>query len=164
MDPKRLVPVGKVGAAHGLRGEVRFYVFNPASKAIRPGLEVVLRGKEEQVLRIESVRKAYKALLVKFATIADREMARKLTGCEVCVRREDLPEIGQDEFYYCDVIGLPVTTKDGRPLGRIVSMMKCATDIFVIQGDCGEVLVPVVEGFVEKIGPDVVVLGDEALE
>ncbi len=165
MDPDSLIPVGTVGAAHGVRGEVRVRLFNPASEALRPGREVVLRGRGgDRGMRVASVRRGARGLLVAFEGVLDRDAAAALTGCEVSVRRADLPALGPGEFYHHDVIGLPVKTRSGVEVGRVASVMTLATDILVIEGPGGEVLVPVVEGFVAEVGPEVVVVEDDALE
>lgn len=165
MDPDSLIPVGTVGTAHGLRGEVRVRLFNPTSDAVRAGRAVVLRGPgEDRRMRVSSARASGRALLVAFEGVSDRSAAGALTGCQVAVRRGDLPPPGPGEFYHQDVIGLPVRTRGGRDVGRVASVMTGATDILVVEGSGGEVLVPVVEGFVAEVGPEVVVVEDDALE
>lgn len=165
MDPDSLIPIGTIGAAHGLRGEVRLSLFNPVSETVRAGLSVVLRSEgKTRVTRVSSIRGTRRGLLVSFEGVADRDAASALTGCVVAIRRGDLPLLAPGEFYHQDVIGLPARTRDGREVGRIVSVMTGATDVFVIQGPEGEVLVPVVEGFVAEVGPEEVLLEDGALE
>lgn len=165
MDPDSLIPIGTVGSARGLRGEVRVRLYNPASQAVRVGRTVVLRGPAgDRSVRVQSARTCGRAFLVAFEGISDRNAAAALAGREVAVRRGDLPPPGPGEFYHHDVIGLPVRTRGGREVGRVASVMIGATDILVIDASGGEVLVPVVEGFVAEIGSEVVVIEDDALE
>lgn len=165
MDPASLIPIGTVGAAHGLRGEVRLHLYYPQSDTVRVGLVVVLRdAKRHWTTCVASWRRVKRGLLVRFNGVEDRDAARTLTGLEVAVRRGDLPPLEPGEFYYHDVMGLPVRTRGGRDVGRVESVMSGATDILVIRGPAGEFLVPVVEGFVTEVGPTQIVVADEALE
>lgn len=165
MEREFPITIGIIGAAHGVRGEVRVHLFNKASDTLRAGIEVAIRGEgKERLLRVASVRRASRGTLVSFQGVVDRDAARALTGCGVAVRRGDLPPLGPGEFYYQDVIGLPVRSRNGLEVGRVAAVMSGATEILVIEGPRGEVLVPVVEGFVLCLGPEEVVVEDDALE
>lgn len=166
MNPETIIPIGVIGGAHGLRGEVRLKLFNPASDLLKPGTRVVLQapGGKTRPAVVAATRRANRNLLVAFEDIPDRTAAEGLTGTEVAVTRGEFPELEADEFYYEDVIGLPVRTTSGREVGRVSSVINGATDVLVIEGPGGEVMVPVVEGFVREVGKDDVVIEDDALE
>jgi len=167
MDPEKWIPIGVVGAAHGLRGEVWLRPFNPDSECFQPGRVLTTRGPSGSVRRLRvvaSVARSPRGVLVRFEGIEDRTSARSLTGSEIAVQRKDLPPLDPGEFYHEDLIGLPVRTRSGQPIGRVAGLMKGATDILVLEGARGEVLVPFVEGFVAEVRDDAVILEDGALE
>ncbi|NOZ00905.1 MAG: 16S rRNA processing protein RimM [Deltaproteobacteria bacterium] len=166
MDPEEIIPIGTIGGAHGLKGEVRVRTYNPSSELLAAGMDVFVLGpdKGRRRARIASARRAGKRLLVTFEGVSDRTSAQGLNGSRIAVLRSVLPPLEPGEFYYEDVIGLPVRLAGGEELGRVTSVMNGATDILVIKGDRGEFMIPVVEGFVIEVGPDDVVVGPDALE
>ncbi|MDK9697593.1 MAG: ribosome maturation factor RimM [Siculibacillus sp.] len=115
------VLVGQVGAAHGIRGEVRVKSFTDPVEALADygPLESSKGGR----LTIERMRDQGSMLVVKFAEIADRTMAEKLNGAELFIDRSALPEPEDEEtFYHTDLIGLVVVDEAGERLGEIVAV------------------------------------------
>ena len=110
---------------------------------------------------METWRPSARGDIVRFRGVCDRNAAEALRGHRLIVTREELPPLGPDEFYYQDVLGLPVHLPDGRFIGTVRDMFHAATDILVIDGPFGEHLVPVVEGFVLSVGKDRVVVDAE---
>jgi len=165
MDPEDIIPIGIIGKAHGLHGEVRVSLYNPSSVMLSKGGDLVLIGIDgsQRSVGVETVRQANKRSLVRFEGVPDKDAAERLKGTIVAVHRRDLPRPGRGEFYYHDVLGLPVRATDGSEIGRVVDVMKTSTDILVINGPLGECMVPVVEGFVVDIGADVIVVEAEAV-
>jgi 16S rRNA processing protein RimM len=166
MEQKPLVEVGYIAGAHGLKGEVTIRLHDPDGDSVRKGAQLHLSapGRPERILRVASVRDSAKGLLASLEGIEDRTSAETLKGSSILMERDDLPPLDEGEFYYRDVIGLPARLQDGTSLGTVTDVFHGATDILVVQGDTGEILVPVVEGFVESLGPDVVIVNPAALE
>ena len=79
--------------------------------------------------------------------------------------RADLPDLKSDEFYYSDILGLPVRFPDGREVGTVTQVLSLATDVIEIRSESGsEWMIPVVEGFVRSVSRDGVVIEEGALE
>ena len=84
--------------------------------------------------------------------VTDRNTAEALVGCEVYVRKDDLPELEEDEFYHTELIGMEVVTDDDKHLGRITEILPTGSnDVFVVKGAYGEVLIPSIEASEIKI-------------
>ncbi|MEO8667813.1 MAG: ribosome maturation factor RimM [Bauldia sp.] len=121
---KDRVVVAVIGAAHGIKGDVRVKPFTDDRLAIRRyGPLLAADGRR---FDIEAVRPAAGSspdmLIVRFKGIASREAAEALTGTELSVPRTQLPEPDEDEFYHADLVGLDVVTADGARLGRVVAV------------------------------------------
>ncbi|HEY0918122.1 ribosome maturation factor RimM [Devosia sp.] len=111
--------VGRIGAAHGIRGEVRITSFTEDPMALlrysplatdRPGLAIT----------ILSARPAANVLVARLEGIGDRNAAEALNGVELYVDRALLPEPeGEDDFYHADLIGLEARLADGKVLGEV---------------------------------------------
>ena len=117
----RLVCLGQIGAAHGVRGEVRLRSFtaDPAAIATYGPLET----EDGRVFAIESLRPAKDHFVVRLSGIADRDAAEQLANTKLYVPRERLPEPEEpDEFYHADLVGLAVLNRAGQRLGTVVAV------------------------------------------
>ncbi len=140
--------IGQVMGAWGLRGELRVEPLAPLSQFLR-GLPVLVAGKHTS---IEGSRPAARYLRVKLAGIASRREAEELRGQYIQAREEDLLPLPPGHYYRYQLVGLAVRSSDGRDLGRIVDVLSTAeSDVFVVQGSLGEVLVPATEEIVTKV-------------
>lgn len=111
--------VAQIGAAHGLRGEVRLRSFtqDPAAVTSYGPLE-----SEDGTRRfeIEALRPAKDHFVARLAGIGDRDAAEKLTNLKLYVPRDRLPAVEDDDtFYQSDLIGLAAVTADGAELGTV---------------------------------------------
>ena len=113
--------VGHVGAAHGIRGEVRVKSFTDPVDAIAD--YGPLDAGDGLRLTIDRMRDQGTMLVVKFHEIADRTAAETLTNRNLTIPRSALPEPEDEEtFYHADLIGLRVETAAGEVLGEIVAV------------------------------------------
>ncbi|HZY68906.1 MAG TPA: ribosome maturation factor RimM [Devosia sp.] len=114
--------MGRIGAAHGIKGEVRITSFTAEPLAIkdygplatdRPGL----------VVEIEAARATTNVLVARIKGVADRNAAEKLNGVELYVDRDKLPPPEDaDDFYQADLIGLEARLADGTVLGTVTAI------------------------------------------
>jgi 16S rRNA processing protein RimM len=155
--------VGVVRAPHGLRGEVRIEpLTDRPSERFRPG--VVLRS-EAGAMRIEGVRGAADALIVRFEGIADRDSAERLRGRELRVTRADARRAGQ--YLWDDLIGLEALTPEGSRVGEVREVLRAGgADVLVVRDGEREVLLPMLESVIREVdlegGRIVVVPQEEA--
>lgn len=123
-DSRGVVLVARVGAAHGIKGEVRVKPLTADPLAIT--LYGPLEATDGRRFEVEAARPAAGTspdmLVVRFKGIATRNDAEALNGTELFVARESLPEAGTDEFYHADLIGLAAVTTAGEALGTIVGV------------------------------------------
>ena len=112
------VCIAQIGAAHGVRGEVRLKAFteDPLSVARYGELESE-DGKRR--FEIEAVRAAKDMLVARLRGVADRNAAEALTNLRLYVARAKLPKPAADEFYHSDLIGLAATRQNGEPFGIV---------------------------------------------
>jgi 16S rRNA processing protein RimM len=113
--------VARIGAAHGVRGEVRLWTFteDPLSVASYGPLE---SSDGSRKFTIKRVRAAKTHLVATLDGVTTREAAEPLNGVELYVARDKLPTPSDGEFYHADLIGLAAETTTGEPLGAIVAV------------------------------------------
>ena len=112
------VLIAQIGAAHGVRGEVRLKPFtqDPLGVAAYGPLESE-DGKRR--FEIESVRPAKDMLVARLKGVADRNAAEALKNVRLYVARERLPDAGDDEFYHTDLVGLAAVSPRGEAIGTV---------------------------------------------
>ncbi|CCD86158.1 putative 16S rRNA processing protein, function [Bradyrhizobium sp. ORS 285] len=136
----KLICVAKIGAAHGVRGEVRLWTFTEEPLAVlHYGLLTTKDGSRS--LEVAKAREAKDHLVASFKGITDRNAAERLNGLELYVPRDRLPETDDDEYYHADLIGLAAETTAGAPLGRVLAIHNFgAGDIIEIAPPSGSTL------------------------
>jgi 16S rRNA processing protein RimM len=119
--PDRLLLVGRVAGAFGVRGELRIttYTDDPAALARYRDL---LREDGSLALTLASGRAQNGALIARAKGVVDRDQAEALKGLALYVPRSLLPPPDEDEFYLADLIGLRVIAPDGAELGHVKSV------------------------------------------
>ena len=116
-----LVRLATIGAAHGVKGEVRVRSFAADPGALND--YGPLLTEDGRRFAIERMRPAKgDMLVVKLAGIGDRSAAEALNGLALYVARSALPAPGDDEFYHADLIGLTAVDTNGDALGTIIAV------------------------------------------
>ncbi len=113
--------LGRITAAHGIRGEVLVHSFAavPADIAAYGPLHDKA-GTRAYSLKV--VRDTGKGVICRIKGIADRNAAEALMGTELYVPREKLPAAAEDEYYHADLIGLAVFSPDDTEIGTVVGV------------------------------------------
>lgn len=121
-DTGNKVRVARIGAPHGVRGELKLWPFtgDPAAVADYGALETEDGARR---FEIETMRAAKDHFVVRLVGIADRDAAEKLVNTDLFVPRERLPAIDEeDTYYHADLIGLAAVTPDGVALGHVTAL------------------------------------------
>ncbi|WP_192255884.1 ribosome maturation factor RimM [Mesorhizobium silamurunense] len=114
------VQMAVIGAAHGIKGELRVKTFTGDPLALAD--YGPLQAKDGRTFQILDIRPAGTVVVVRFKGISDRNAAEALAGTELFVDRSVLPDDGEeDEFYHADLIGLEVRDDTG-VIGRVVAV------------------------------------------
>ena len=131
--PDRLVLVGRVSGAFGVKGEVRIrtYTDNPLTVL---NFRKLQRANGQPALTLASGRSYKDGLVARAQEVATKEQADALKGLDLYAPRSALPAPDPEEFYLADLIGLRAETPDGAPLGVVKAAPNFgAGDILEIQ-------------------------------
>ena len=120
-SPKQLL-MGRIGAAHGITGEVRIQSFTEEPLALA-SYGPLATDKPGLVIEIESARATTNVLVARLKGVKDRTAAEKLNGVELYVDRDKLPPAeDDDDFYHADLIGLEARLSDGTVVGKVTAI------------------------------------------
>lgn len=139
--PPALVALGRVGRAHGIRGEMRVAPYNAGSTLLLERRALHVGGVS---YRVQSARVASDVIILALEGVSTREAADALKGAEVSVPRDELPPPSEDELYLADLVGCDCFAGE-TPLGRVVSVVNYpASTCLVLVSDAGTREVPAV--------------------
>ena len=146
--------VARIGAPHGVRGEVKFWSYTADPWSV--GDYGPLETEDGSVrLEIEALRAAKDHLVARLKGVNDRDAAARLTNTDLFVERDRLPDPeAEDEYYPADLIGLAVVDGDGYAVGSIAAVHNFgAGDLIEIKPAQGgaTVLIPFTEAAVPVI-------------
>jgi 16S rRNA processing protein RimM len=135
---KGLVLLGRFGAPHGVRGEIRLQSFTSDPLSIA-SYDSLTDKSGTRNFRLRAVRRQGKDMLVaQVEGVDDRAGAEALNRVELYVARDRLPAPDEDEFYIADLIGLRAETAEGVEIGTIVAVRNFgAGDILEIAPEAG---------------------------
>lgn len=143
------VLLATIGAAHGLKGEVRVKTFTDDPLALEEYSP--LTDDDGGKYKVAAIRPSKNVVIVKFKGINDRTAAEALNGIDLYVDRSVLSdELEEEEFYHSDLIGLEVRDANGNRYGTIRAIHDFGGgDIIEIAGH--SVMIP----FTREAVPDV---------
>lgn len=149
-----LLNLGVVIGTHGLRGDLKVRGYDKDVRLLSQVHQLVLL-REDETVRVCACGKAdlHKGnVVLHFTGIDDVSSAQPLVGCEVAVRREDIPVLPAGEYYWHQLKGLTASDRRLGIIGCIEDVFTTAAhDIYVIVGSYGEVLVPAVDVFLVEV-------------
>ena len=122
-DKPNRVFLGQIGAAHGIKGQVRIATHTEDPEAIgrygpldtdRPGLTIEL----------SKVRLHKNVVVAHVKGVADRTAAEALNGVGLFVDRSKLPPPeDEDDFYHADLLGLDARLESGVSIGAVSAIL-----------------------------------------
>jgi 16S rRNA processing protein RimM len=147
--------VGRIGRAHGVRGEVTVEVRTDDPEArFAVGSALRTDPADRGPLTVVAARPRSGGLIVEFAGVAGRAGADQLRGTLLLVDSADLPPITEpDQYYDHQLVGLTAVRPDGAPIGTVSDVVHApGGDLLVLRTEADrDALVP----FVREIVPSV---------
>ena len=148
------IAYGKVTKPHGLSGEVKVLPFSGEKSSFNnfSNLYISKEINNPPKFIISRSRNQKNHIIVKLQGIDSIDDAETLKGLTVFVDKEELPEKGEDEYYWFELLGMDVFNKEGELIGKVKEILdNTAQPVLVITNNDNEYLVPLVDKFVESI-------------
>ena len=136
--------MGKVVGSHGVKGWLKIHPFTEKLETLSeyPNWLISSDEKHWDDFKVEKTIVKNNVFLVKLDTINDRNESDVLKKYMVGVRRDKLPKLKANSFYWSDLIGLNVENKAGVKFGIVDTMMETGSnDVLVVKGN-DEILIP----------------------
>lgn len=153
-DQQELISLGKITATHGIRGHLKLYSYSGNAKTLECSETVLLKCRDGRLREVglKSVSAHAGGFILALDGFTDIEQVQELVGSELCLKRSQLPEPEEDEYYWRDLIGLSVVTDQGLVLGPISDIFETgSSDIYVVRGNKKEYLIPAIADVISTI-------------
>jgi 16S rRNA processing protein RimM len=149
-----MVVMGRVATAYGIRGWIKIQPFTEYVDSLldyRTWWIGPEKGPWREV-EVEQCGVHGKTLVAQFAICPDRTAAEKLKGLLIAVPRSSLPEQGEGQYYWSDLIGLSVVNEAGVTLGTVANLLETgANEVLSVRGEGGEILIPFVASAIKRV-------------
>ena len=142
-----MIVAGKVLGSHNLKGEVKV-ISDLENIEVLVGNKVIL-----ELLTIKKIEHLVaNKWIFSFEEIKNKQDTIEIRNANIKVRR-DIVGIGEDEYLVSDMIGFKVyDVKGDEYLGEITEIMDTAAhDIYVIENEEFETMIPDVDVFIKNI-------------
>ena len=148
----KLILLGVIGAAHGIKGEVRIKAFTGDPLAIAD--YGPLTDEKGRRFELAEIRPAKEVVVARLKGITSREAAESLNGVNLFVSRDKIPAPeDEDEFLQADLIGCAVVGPDGVVLGTVTTVANYGAGALldILLPDGRSVLMPFTKAFAPRI-------------
>jgi 16S rRNA processing protein RimM len=158
--PDDLVPVGHIAGPFGVQGWVRVRPYSTHAQAMLESKRWWLDKPQLTDIEKQQARWQGEELVAQLVGIVDREAAESLKGAVVQISRRHFPPLEDNEYYWVDLIGLPVENLQGEYMGTVSGIMESGAhpilrvDVSEVTGPDSkkqEMLVPFVNQFVKTV-------------
>ena len=152
--------IARVLAPHGVRGELKCALLTDFPRRFASTARVFLSaggpsGTVRQAFPVLRSRIQGHFVLLKLEGIDSRDAADRWRNALVEVPAEERVQLPRGHYFWQDIIGLAVRTEDGEVLGRVREILETgANDVYVVDTDGGELLVPAIKDVVKRIDPE----------
>ncbi|WP_312759426.1 ribosome maturation factor RimM [Pulveribacter sp.] len=163
--PADAVEVGRIADAWGVKGWFKVLPYSSDAEGLLSArtwfLQPAERGGKNTFagtvqLDIRQARIHSDAVVAWARGVDDRDAAEGLRGARIFVPRSGFPAVGEDEYYWVDLIGLEVVNREGVALGTVRDLLPTGPQTTLVlsyeeDGKPHERLVPFVSAFVDQV-------------
>ena len=147
--------IGTIIGTHALKGEVRIYSVTDSKEArYKVGNTLYIDHNNQLVpVEVKHHREHKGNDLILFEGYTSINDVEKFLKCKIYVHNSQIEELGDDEFYYSELIGCTVLNKKKELIGTVKDVVNYgASDIIVVENEAKEeFMIPFVNEFMEDV-------------
>jgi len=162
--PTDAVEVGRITDAWGVKGWFKVLTHSNDAGALFASKRWFLQPSERgartfsgtALLAIKQSREHSDTVVASAEGIDDRSAAEALRGARIFIARSSFPAAQADEYYWVDLIGLPVVNREGVALGEVRDLLSTGPQTVLViafehDGKPQERMIPFVSAYVDKV-------------
>ena len=163
--PADAVEVGRILDAWGVQGGFKVQPYSASPEALFSCREWFLQPPERGAravfegtvrLAVRQARAHGEGLVASARDVSDRTAAEGLRGARIFIARSAFPPLPEGEYYWVDLIGLPVVNREGVALGTVRDLLPTGPQTTLVlayehEGKPHERMIPFVSAYVDKV-------------
>jgi 16S rRNA processing protein RimM len=127
-----LIEIARISGPHGLKGKIKIIPFGDSFKRFLRYTHLII-GKNGLPIEILSVQNRRSFYIIELAGFTHISLVEPLKGETLFIKREQLEEPAEDEYYWRDLLGLKVIDTQGAVLGEIMDIFSTGSnDVYVV--------------------------------
>lgn len=156
----KLVDLGAVRGAYGIKGWIKIAPFSPDADALLRAREWWLsaEGHAPRALQVQSVRRHGAAVIAKWEGFEVPEQCDALKGTTVAVDRAVFAPLPKGQWYWVDLIGARVLNRAEVVLGQVTGVQSNGVqDLMEVKPEGverGGFLIPMVSAYIDDVNVD----------
>jgi len=154
LEGDELLAIGRIAKPFGVHGEVvvRVLADDPARFRSVHRVHLGISGKDARPVEVRVVNIQPRGVRVRILGVTTRGDAERLVGQVLFVDRRGRRRLPPGTFFVHSIIGMKVRDEEGVERGRVKRVLKLpAQDVYVIEYEGREFLLPAVREFVRSV-------------
>jgi 16S rRNA processing protein RimM len=150
------VILGKVTGIYGVSGWIKVLSYTRPRQNIFSYTPWQVGQKDNwETWELEQSQVHGKGLIAKLKGLDDRELAGTRIGQDIAVNRNQLPDLPDGEYYWCDLIQMEVVNQNGENLGRVTEIKETgANDVLVVTGNTRHLIPLIFDQYIINVDQD----------
>jgi 16S rRNA processing protein RimM len=159
------IEIGRISGPKGLKGFMWIAPYGDSFERFQrySHLMIGTTGEKRKILSCSHHKGKY---LLTLEGITDRDQVEALKGQGLFIERSQLEELGEDEHYWRDLLGLTVRNLEGRVLGKVVKIFNTGSNDVYVVDEKKEYYIPATRDVVRNVdlGQGIIVIDSSLLE
>lgn len=150
----KLVSIGRVIKAHGVRGEMKVEPLSDFSERYENlnSVRLELADGIVQSFNVDNARFRDGVVVLKLQGIDNRESAAALRGAYVSIGIDEVVPLDENRFYFFQLEGLNVVTVDGSKIGTVLRIEQYpAHNVIVVKTETKTIMIPAIKEFIVNV-------------
>ena len=146
-DEPGFIVIGKLVGVYGTKGWFKIMSYTrPIENIFTYSPWLIKQNGDWQGMQLAEGKPHAKGLIASIKKITDRNEAMALVGSEIAIKRNQLAETKEGEYYWHDLMNLQVINGQNEILGVVTELLETgANDVLVVEADKQRHLIPYVK-------------------
>lgn len=143
--------IGKIINTRGIKGELKIEPITSDPSRFSK-LEHLYVGEKLEEKRVKNVKYDKGFVFLQFLGEEDINLVEKYKNSYLYIEDSNRIELGEDEYFISDLIGCSVYDMNEKLIGELIDVLENpANDVYIIENEYGESMVPAVKQFVKSV-------------
>lgn len=151
--------VGKILNTHGLKGELKVKNLSDFDRFYN-GSKLYIEYKNNMIeVTVDSVKDYDNLILVTFKDLNDINLVEKYKNSFLWIDKSDLDKLDNDEYYYYQLVGLPLYNEEGKLRGNVVEVREIPQgEMLVVKNGSKNSFIPFRKEFIKSVLKDKIII------